>query len=140
MTREWPPAERPSSKITRRAVVAAGAKLVYATPLVAATLHFDTLQTNALDSSCTGLDPSTTWTYDPDFAGPGAPDTVPGVEACCSCPPTATYYPDADFCCPQGFTPNPGAIPTCRDVTGTQIVGIASPFCIPIPDTTPVSR
>ena len=140
MSRETLPVDRLTASLSRRTVVATGAKLVYAAPLVAASFHLDAIRARALDSSCTGLDPNATWTYDPDFVGPGAPDTVPGVEACCSCPPTATYYPDVDFCCPQGYTPNPGVIPTCRNGDGTQIIGIATPTCIPIPNTDPVSR
>jgi hypothetical protein len=143
MTREVPSRQRPKTALTRRAVVTTGVKLAYAAPVVAASLQLNALRARALDSSCTdpGLDPNFTWTFDPNFVPPGVPDTAPGFPACCSCVPipTATYYPDANFCCPDGFTPNPGSVPTCRDSTGTQIVGFLPSVCFPITVTNPLS-
>jgi hypothetical protein len=129
MAREVPSRQRLTTAVSRRAVVTTGVKLAYAAPVVAASLQLDALGARALDSSCTdpGLDPNLSWTFDPKFGPPGAPDTVPGFAACCGCPPDATfsYYPDFNYCCPG--VPLPARIRHC--FVGTRAPGSSAASC-----------
>jgi hypothetical protein len=143
MAREVPSRQRLTTAVTRRAVVTTGVKLAYAAPVVAASLQLDALGARALDSSCTdpGLDPNLSWTFDPKFGPPGAPDTVPGFAACCGCPPDATfsYYPDFNYCCPAGSTPSTDPPLLCRDTSTGFLSGFVPPVCFPVTVTNPVS-
>ena len=139
MTRDTSSAQSLSTRLSRRTIVASGAKLAYAAPLVAVSFRLSALGAGALDSTCTDplLDPNLTWVFDPNAGPPGAPESIPGPQACCACPSGLglTYYPSVNFCCPSGYTPNQAVPLTCVDSSGI-VTGFVPPLvCLPITQT-----
>ena len=120
MTSEFEMSEQSQSRTTRRTVVATGAKLAYAAPLVAASLKVSTLGAFA---AVTGAVICTHSLEDPGFAGckPACTSTGLSGDVCedlcrVGCPVgQGNENPccSSAFCDPASFDPIAGTGPSC---------------------------